>query len=291
MEIKGKFCLTDQISDSFSYTINVKELLYHTVSAYQEITVADTLDIGRVMLLDNVFNVGPIMESYYHEPMAHIPLGLRRDHGRVLIIGGGDFGVARQVLKHDDVTELIMCELDEKVLEASRRFFPEWAKSEDDPRLKVVVGDGARYLDDLDGDSVDVIIVDSTDPFHFAEMLISKEFYERCYRALRPGGVMIQIVADIIFYPWAWKNVMPNVKSVFSCIKPVFFPVPFYTTGNWGFVVLGKEVDDLDPSMVDAGFLGKVPGLKTMTPELVKGWFSAPPQVRELLGEFLPELK
>ncbi len=288
MEIKGKFCLVDQISDSFSYTINVKELLYHDVSDYQEITVVDTLDIGRVMLLDNVFNVGPVMEAYYHEPMAHIPLGLRRDHSSVLIVGGGDFGVARQVLKHRDVKELVLCELDEKVIEACRTFFPEWAACEKDQRLQVVVGDGAEYIKKAAPESLDVIIVDSTDPFHFAEMLISREFYRSCRAALRPGGVMIQIVADLIFYPWAWKNVIPNARSAFDLIKPLFLPVPFYTTGNWGFIVLSKDRESLDPEAIDEKFLNGVPGLKTMTPELVKGWFSVPPQVKQLLAGLLP---
>ncbi|MFO8058432.1 MAG: fused MFS/spermidine synthase [bacterium] len=290
MEIKGQNFLVDQISESFSQSIKVKEILYHAVSDYQEITVIETLDIGRVLLLDNVFNVSPMMEFYYHEPMAHVPLGLKREHERVLIIGGGDFGVARQVLKHEGVKEAVLCELDAKVLEACRRFFPEWAACEDDPRLQVVEGDGFRYVEQSAENSFDVIIVDSTDPFHFADVLISREFYQACHQALRPGGVMMQIAADLIFYTWAWETIINNARSSFELIRPLFLPVPFYTTGNWGFLVLGKEREDLDPAAIDAEFLNAIPGLQTMTPELVRGWFSVPPVVKKLFKGLLPAL-
>ena len=272
---------------SFGTFMRVSRILFDERSKYQRITVYDTPDMGRVLMLDNVFNVSDVMEAFYHEPMAHIPLAMVEGRLEVLIIGGGDFGVAMHVLKHKEVGRVVMCELDEMVVDVARRFFPEWAKVEEDPRFELVIGDGSRYLEGVEQGSFDVIIVDSTDPYMFAPMLVSREFYAKVAKALKKEGVLMQIVADAFFYKEAWAPVIRNVKAHLSNITPIFLPVPFYATGNWGLMLARNGSQPFDPSRVSSEYLGKIKDVQTLTPQLVQGWFSRPGYIERLFEGLL----
>ncbi|MFW5854498.1 MAG: hypothetical protein ACOC3W_11005 [Thermodesulfobacteriota bacterium] len=281
--------ITDRDGESYGNFFRSERILYQGRSRYQDILVFDTKEAGRVMMLDNIFNVSESMEAFYHEPMAHIPLAMGEGDQEVLIIGGGDFALARQVLKHSFVTGLTLCELDPEILTICRRWFPEWAACESDQRLRVRVGDGFDYLDACPEASIDALLIDSTDPYLFESPLISEAFYAKSARALKPGGVMMQIIADFLFYKKTWFEVIPLVAPYFSVLKPLAIPIPFYATGSWGFLLAGKGRTDLDPERVSADYLKSIPGLKTLTPEGVKGWFCLPPYLREEFGD-LPGL-
>ncbi len=282
--------LYDRDSDSYGSFFKVGRLLFQCKTEYQEIMVFDTPDMGRVLMLDGIFNAGPVMEAFYHEPMAHIPMAMTAGEKNVLIIGGGDFGVAMHLLKHKSVQNLTLCELDPEVLKVCRKFFPEWAKAENDPRMRVHVGDGFDFLRDSEPERFDAIIIDSTDPFMGESVLISEEFYRLAQKALKSGGVIMQIIADYIFYKSVWLKVMPRVKKFFSCLNPVFLPIPFYSTGSWGLIIAGKNKKYLDPEKVSAQYLDNIEGIKTMTSELVKGWFSLPPMLQEEFGPYVQKI-
>ncbi len=282
----GIYCMETN-GRSFGTFMVAKRVLFDERSAYQRVTVYETPDMGRVLMLDNVFNVSDVMEAFYHEPMAHIPLAMVDSPKRVLIIGGGDFGVASHVLKHQDVQELVMCELDPLVLDVARKFFPQWARAEQDHRMKVVVGDGDKYLNQVEKGSFDVIIVDSTDPYMFAPMLVSRDFYSKVANALKVNGVLMQIVADAIFFKDAWKEVIPNIKGVLKYITPIFLPVPFYATGPWGLMIARNGDMPIDPSRVSQDYLDSIVDLQTMTSNLVQGWFSLPPYIKRIFQDLL----
>ena len=277
----------DGDGESYGTFFRTERILYQSRSRFQEILVFDTREMGRVLMLDNIFNVSDTMEAFYHEPMAHIPLAMREGDQEVLIIGGGDFGLARQVLKHPFVTGITICELDPEIMEVCRKFFPEWAACESDERLTVRVGDGFDYLDACPSESLDTLLIDSTDPYLRESPLISEAFYQKAERALKPGGVLMQIIADFLFYKKIWFEVIPRVASHFPVLKPISIPIPFYATGSWGFLLAGKEQTRLDPERVSEAFLGAIPELKTLTPDLVRGWFSLPPYLREEFGPML----
>lgn len=287
VEMEGGMFVMDRDGNSYASLFMVEKVLYSARSEYQKIMVFETKDLGRVLMLDDIFNVSPVMEAFYHEPMAHIPMAMADGSKEVLIIGGGDFGVAYHVVKHDSLQRLTLCELDAEILKVSRRFFPQWAACEQDPRVTVAVGDGFAHLSQCRPESLDVIIVDSTDPYLHDSILISDEFFNRAALALKPGGVMMQIVADFIFYRDVWLKVIPRVKRYFSDVAPMAVPIPFYATGAWGLMLAGKETDGLDPERVSADYLSEIQDLRTLTPELVAGWFSLPPFIRKSFATVL----
>ncbi|GBC63408.1 polyamine aminopropyltransferase [Desulfonema ishimotonii] len=280
--------ISDKSGNSFANLFRAERILYDGRSAYQKIMVFDTQDLGRVLMLDDFFNVSTIMEAFYHEPMAHIPLAMAENRENVLIVGGGDFGVAKHVLKHSDVRQLTLCELDPRILEISREFFSDWAACEKDPRLSVRVGDGAKYIEECPPESLDAVIIDTTDPFFNASVLVTDAFYTRVLKALRPGGVMIQIIADFIFYRSAWFDVLPVARRNFPTFRPVFVPIPLYVTGCWGLLLAGRRKGQLDISAVSQAYLDRIGGVETMTPDLVRGWMSLPPFLEK---EFAPWLE
>lgn len=281
--------LVDRDCRSYGTLIRAERVLHDQQSPYQRIMVVETENLGRVLMLDGIFNVSPVMEAHYHEPMAHIPVAMAQTPERCLIIGGGDFGVAHHLIKHEGLRRITLCELDPEILTVCRRYFPQWAACESDRRLEVRVGDGLAYLRDADSDSLDLIIVDSTDPYLGAgNVLISNRFYRHAVRALRPGGVLMQIVADFLFYRRVWAEVLPRATRHFDSVSPLFLPIPFYATGNWGFLLAGKAHDHWSPDRISTAFLNGIGGVETLTAERVRGWFSLPPYVAGEIGGLLP---
>jgi spermidine synthase len=276
----GIYIFEEEANRAYGEFFKIEQIVYKAQSEYQEILIYDNPLLGRVLALDGVFNTAPIMEAHYHEPMAHIPLAmLSRREGpfAVLIIGGGDFGVARQVLKHSWVDEVTLCELDPMVISAVQEHFPEWAECRKDPRLKVWSMDGVKFLEKCNPDHFDAIIVDSTDPSVAAQMLVREEFYNQVCRTLGRGGVFMQIIGDPIFYKEGWDLALPAIKPYFKQIRPVFVPIPFYLTGCWG-LLLARNEGRLGPECVSQQYLDEL-RVETMTADLVRGWFSIPPWV------------
>jgi len=272
-------------SDRYGSYFVIDQILYDQRSEYQRVTVFESEGMGRVLMLDNIFNVSTEMEAYYHEPMAHIPLAMVRGARDVLLVGGGDFGIAREILKHEHIERLVMCELDGKVIEACRTYFPEWAEAcEKDERFELIVGDGCKYIKDCSSECFDAVIIDSTDPFK-APMLISEEFYIDVKNVMRDGAVMMQIVADFMLYRDAWKTIFPRINERFESARPLFLSVPFYATGDWGLVVAGKGRANIDPANCSQAFFSKIPGLQVLQAERVQGWFALTPAMQRFFAE------
>ncbi len=268
---------------NYGHFIKVSKILYDGDTKFQHITVADADNLGRILFLDYDFNVSTMMEAFYHEPMAHIPIGIVHNPKRVLVIGGGDFGLASHVLKHKNLESVDMCELDEGVANVSREFFP-WANiCEKDERFTLYIGDGFDFLKNKEDGYYDVIIVDSTDPFAKASILISDEFFDNVKRTLKDGGALMQIISDALFYGETWNDVMPKLTKRFSSVNPLFVPIPFYATGSWGLCLSLKGIDKLPIDKITDNYLSSIDSLKTMTADLVRGWFSLPSYIKELI--------
>lgn len=276
----------EHVGETYGYFFKTQDLLYSAKSKYQQIAVFDSPDLGRVFMLDHYINFTTTMEAFYHEPMAHIPLGMVDKPKNILIIGGGDFGVAGQVLKHDTVETLDLCEIDEEIPKVCCRFFPEITqKAENDKRFKLHILDGMVFLREAAPESLDAIIVDSTDPFDTSAAfpLISEEFYQLVHRVLRKKGVLMQLMADYMFFNKTWHEVLPRVKKHFSIDNPISITIPLYVTGTWGFLLAGKDRTELGTERITQEYLDRLGNIQTMTPELVKGWFSIPQYVRKAI--------
>lgn len=170
---------------------SVDEVLYEVRTDHQHLIIFRNARFGRVLALDGVIQTTEADEFVYHEMLAHVPLFAHGDVRRVLIVGGGDGGMAREVLRHRSVEQVTQVEIDGAVVQMSRKFLPGHSQGAfDDPRLNLVIADGVEFVN-RSGSEYDVIISDSTDPIGAGEALFTSDFYAGCKRRLAPGGILV----------------------------------------------------------------------------------------------------
>ena len=175
----------------FRVRLKAETVLFDSQTEHQRLIIFENADFGRVMMLDNIVQLTTKDEFVYHEMMSHVPLFAHGKAKKVLIIGGGDGGVLREVLKHPEVKSATLCEIDRGVIDLCRVHFPEIsAGAYDDPRTHIVIADGTKFVAETD-ERFDVIMVDSTDPVGPGAVLFTKEFYAGCRRCLAPGGLLV----------------------------------------------------------------------------------------------------
>jgi len=222
----------------------VSEKLAEVKSPFQTIEIYQSTDWGRIMLIDGAMMLTSRDNFFYHEMMAHPALFTHPDPKRVVIIGGGDCGTLREVLKHPGVGQVTQCDIDEQVTRMSERYFPELCQSNHDPRAELLFDDGIAYMRNLAANSVDVVIVDSTDPVGPAKGLFNQAFFASCYRALKTDGVLVQqsesplALLDLIVQMRAEMG-----KAGFGCFQTLPFPQPCYPTGWWSCTLARKQTD------------------------------------------------
>jgi len=222
----------------------ISEKLDEVRSPFQHIEIYQSTDWGRVMLIDGAMMLTSRDNFLYHEMIAHPALFTHKDPRRVVIIGGGDCGTLREVLKHPEVESVTQCDIDAEVTRMSERYFPELCESNHDPRAELLFDDGVAYMKHLPAQSVDVVIVDSTDPVGPAEGLFNQAFFASCYRALTPDGVLVQQSES----PLALLELIGDMraemgKAGFQAFQTLPFPQPCYPTGWWSCTLARKAAD------------------------------------------------
>jgi len=217
-------------------TCRVREVLHHERSQYQEITVLDTLQFGRMLTLDDIIQTTEKDEFVYHEMLVHPPLLTHSAPHRVLVIGGGDGGSIREVLKHPGVEEVVLAEIDERVVEVARCHLPTISCALHDPRVRLEIGDGIRHVQQHP-ETYDVILVDSTDPVGPAVGLFCADFYRDVRRALRPGGVFAAQTESPFFNGELIKRVVGDVRDIFADAGLYLATIPTYPGGLWSFTM------------------------------------------------------
>ncbi|KAJ1563606.1 hypothetical protein HK405_001434, partial [Cladochytrium tenue] len=221
-------------------TLQVSEILLAKRSEFQDVLVFKSATYGNVLVLDGVIQATERDEFSYQEMIAHLPLMAHPDPKNVLVIGGGDGGVLREVVKHSCVESVTLVEIDAAVIDAARRFLPGMAAGFDHPKVTLHVGDGFRYLQENQG-AYDVIITDSSDPVGPAESLFQDSFYGLMHAALRPGGIICTqgecqwLHLDII------RSVLEASRKIYPVVAYAWASVPTYPCGNMGFVLCCKE--------------------------------------------------
>ena len=161
-------------------------------SKFQKIEIWETTDWGNLMVIDGAIMLTSRDNFLYHEMMSHPVMFTHANPKQVVIIGGGDCGTLREVLKHKNVERAVQCDIDEHVTRMAQKYFPELCESNDDPRAELLFDDGIAYMRNAAPNSLDVVIVDSTDPVGPAEGLFNKAFYDSCHRALKDDGILVQ---------------------------------------------------------------------------------------------------
>lgn len=236
---------TEQVTDHARFSLRVKEQLFHGQSDFQTVDVYETHDFGRIMTIDGKFMVTERDEFIYHDMISHVPLLAHPNPERVLVIGGGDGGTVREVLKHDCVKSVELCEIDGLVIEVARKYFPDLSVGLDDPRASVRVEDGIKFVKAIE-EPYDLILVDSTDPAGPAEGLFNADFYQSCHDGLSDDGIVVVQSEGPLWLPELVTNIYKTLKDHFAVCELYTFPVPTYPFGYWSFVYASKKHGPFD---------------------------------------------
>ena len=237
--------------ENFSYTgsaigFRINRKLEEVQSPFQKIEMFESTDWGNIMTIDGAMMVTTRDNFFYHEMMAHAPLFTHANPKNVVIIGGGDCGTLREVLKHKGVETAVQCDIDEQVTRMAEKYFPELCESNNDPRATIMFDDGLAYMQNAAAESIDLIIVDSTDPVGPAEGLFNEAFYQNCLKALRPDGLLVQQSES----PLALMHLIHDMRQAmrdagFKNFRTLPFPQPCYPTGWWSATIASKSSCDL----------------------------------------------
>jgi spermidine synthase len=229
-------------ADGSAFSLQVKAKLHDEQTPFQRIEIYDTVHWGRLMTIDGFYMLSSRDNFLYHEMMSHPALFTHPDPKQVLIIGGGDCGTLHEVLKHQGVQRVWQVDIDEAVTRLSRIHFPELCQDSDDERARLLFEDGIKWVRDADDDSLDVIIVDSTDPIGPAEGLFNKAFYQQCQRVLRSGGLLVQQSESPLYHLKLLKDMHAAMGDAgFKDTKTHYFPQPVYPSGWWSATMACKD--------------------------------------------------
>ncbi len=224
-------------------SLRVTEVLHRENSPYQRIEILETEHFGTLMTLDGLVMLTDRDNFLYHEMMTHPALFAHPAPRRVLIIGGGDCGTLREVLRHPEVESAVQVELDERVTRVAERFFPELCSRNDDPRAHFHFTDGIAWVQEASAGSYDLIIVDSTDPVGPAAGLFSEDFYRACWRALGSQGILIAQSESPLFHAELIGQCQARMKAAaFDSVDTLFFPQFAYPSGWWSATLARKGI-------------------------------------------------
>ncbi|TPX35796.1 spermidine synthase [Synchytrium microbalum] len=239
----GWFTETAAMWPGQAMKLQVTEVLHHEKSEFQDVLVFQSSHHGNVLVLDGVIQATERDEFAYQEMLAHLPLNSHPNPQKVLVIGGGDGGILREVLKHPSIEEAVLVEIDEAVPRVSKKFLPSMAVGFAHPKVKVIIGDGFQFLKDNTG-VYDVVITDSSDPVGPAESLFQGSFFQLLKNALRPGGIIAtQGECQWLHLPLI-KTVISQCKEIYPSVSYAYASVPTYPCGQIGFILASTEKKD-----------------------------------------------
>jgi spermidine synthase len=267
-----------------SIGFRVRARLHAETTPYQTIEIYDSTDWGKIMVIDGCLMVTTRDNFLYHEMMTHPALFTHARAKRVVIIGGGDCGTLREVLKHEEVESAVQVEIDERVTRLAEKYFPELCESNGDPRAKLLFVDGIRYMKECEPESLDVVIVDSTDPVGPAEGLFNADFYRSCFEALRPSGILVQQSESPLAHLDLIKSMRTAMRMAdFQAVRTLTFPQPCYPTGWWSCTMARKGAD-LD-GFRERGAQAKQFETRYYNAEIHKAALAMPEFMRDVLGD------
>ena len=233
---------TEQVPGAESaFSLKIKQKLHEEQSEFQHLEIYETETFGNLMVIDGCTMVSTRDNFFYHEMMSHPALYTHPNPKRVWIIGGGDCGTLREVLKHPTVEHAVQIDIDERVTRLAEIYFPELCESNNDPRADLKFIDGIKWVKDAAPNSVDIIIVDSTDPIGPALGLFSEDFYRDCFNCLSENGMIVQQSESALFNMkliGEMRNAMSS--SGFGHLQTLFFPQCLYPSGWWSATIASK---------------------------------------------------
>ncbi len=265
------------------------DVLFNEKSEYQQVRVFDTCSYGRMLAINNMVMCTERDEFHYHEMIVHPAV---QAHGKVkkaLVIGGGDGGTIRELLKYEEIENVTMVEIDETVVRAAKLHLPTLATEFSNPKLNLIIGDGIEFVTRAKTGEYDLIIVDGSDPVGPAKGLFSAEFYKSCHRALSDEGLLVTQGESPMFHTDTFVELNACLKSIFGIpqVATILFHATTYPTGMWSLQLASKSQRNLRmPANTDSTrqFVRKT-RLKYYNEQLHSASFALPNFVKKLLGE------
>ena len=224
------------------YTYEVSKVLYHKRSKFQDIMVFENPHFGKILVLDGVVQITEKDEFFYHEMLTHVVMSSHPEPKKVIVIGGGDGGTVREVLKHKSVEKVYFIEIDEDVINVSQKFFPRVACGITDKRVEIKCMDGAEFVKNRTAD-IDLVIVDSTDIIGFAKSLFTKKFFHSVKNCLTPNGMYVSLSESLHFHKDIVIGVQETLQTVFPIVDLYTAPIATYAGNWWTFSVGSKQLD------------------------------------------------
>ncbi len=247
---------TEQHTPSVRFSIKVKEQLYTAQSPFQRIDIFDSEEFGRFFTLDGLMMVTEKDEFIYHDMIVHVPMATSPNIKRVLVIGGGDGGTVRELVRYKSVEKIDMVDIDEMAVRACIEYLPQTSCSLEDPRVTLYFEDGLKFIRRFE-DDYDLIIVDSTDPFGPGEGLFTREFYGNCFKALTADGILVNQHENPYYdsYASSMRRAHQRIRDFFPICRVYQAHIPTYPSGHWLFGFASKKYDpirDLDAAKWNA---------------------------------------
>ncbi|MFV0342922.1 MAG: polyamine aminopropyltransferase [Anaerocolumna sp.] len=275
---------TEKHAEEALFSIKVERHLESLQTDFQRIDVFESKEFGKILALDGFLMVTEKDEFIYHDMITHVPMAVNPNIKRVLVIGAGDGGTIRELLRYQNIEHIDMVEIDEEVVKVCKKYLPLTASKLEDEKVHIYYEDGLKFVRRKEGE-YDLIIVDSTDPFGPGEGLFTKEFYGNCYRALNDEGILVNQHESMYYtsYAASMERAYKRIKESFPVAKIYQAHIPTYPSGHWLFGFASKKYDpiqDLDEDKWNAL------GLKTRyyNTDLHKGAFAIPNYIKEQLN-------
>ncbi len=268
-------------NDIFKQGMKIEKKLAEVQSKFQKIEVFQTKAFGNLLVIDGHGMLCDKDEFIYHEMMAHVPACTHKEPKRALVIGGGDGGSARELLRHPDI-KVDMVEIDEEVVNLSKEYFPQigdW----DNPRLNLIIGDGIEYVKETPADTYDLVLVDSTDPEGPATGLFDRNFYAHVFKILKDDGIVVAQGESWWIDMPLHKEIMGVIGEFFKIVMPYRFEMYSYPGCNWNFVLGSKFYHPTADIVLQRADL--LDGVRYYNSDIHKASFTLPNYVKQELGE------
>jgi spermidine synthase len=224
-----------------AFSLKIKQKLHEEQSEFQFLEIYETETFGNLMVIDGCTMVSTRDNFFYHEMMSHPALFTHPAPKRVWIIGGGDCGTLREVLKHQSVEHAVQIDIDERVTRLAEIYFPELCESNNDPRADLKFIDGIKWVKEAEPNSVDVIIIDSTDPIGPALGLFNEDFYHDCFNCLSDHGMLVQQSESALLHMKLIGEMRTAMTATgFKQLQTLFFPQCLYPSGWWSATIASK---------------------------------------------------
>ncbi|WP_443081816.1 polyamine aminopropyltransferase [Sutcliffiella sp. NC1] len=272
----GDLWLTEDEYDNLKVSYRIKDVIYDQKSSCQDVMILDSYNFRRMLVLDGVVQTTSVDGHIYNEMISHVPMSIHPNPQKVLIIGGGDCGVAKEVTRYEGVEHIDMVEIDELVVKACIEHLPEVSGRLADPRVHYIFDDGVKFAASKKKE-YDLIIVDSSDPIGPAKVLFEQSFYESLHEALKDDGMMVCQSQSPIFHADVMKQSYTRISGLFPEVKMYTAVVPTYPGGLWSFTIGSKQHIKPNPSKVTNK------NTKYVNEQIVESCFSLPQFIKEIL--------